>query len=109
MNHDILKLSVELMRKCPVCGEKCTTSEGHVLESSEGHSVTYFQCDACKSAFMMHLVHYPFGVIGSVLLTDLALGEVRSFQSASVVNEDDVLEVHTELGNSNVEKFFLNR
>lgn len=107
MNYDILKLSVELLKKCPVCGEKCSTNEGHVVEAEDGHSVTYFQCDSCRSGFMMHLVHYPFGVIGSVLLTDLEYEEVKRFQGAGVVDEDDVLEVHTLLTNSNVEKFFL--
>lgn len=108
MSNDILKLSVDLIKKCPMCGQVCIPSEGEVLETSEEHSVTFFRCDACKSSFLMNLIHYPFGVIGSLLFTDLNSKEVREFQFSPLVDEDDVLEVHTTLQNKQVECLFLN-
>jgi len=108
MSNDILQLSVELIKKCPMCGQVCTPSEGEVLETSDERSVTFFRCDACKSSFLMNLIHYPFGVIGSLLFTDLNSKEIREFQHSSLVDEDDVLEVYTIIQNQQVEQLFRN-
>ncbi len=107
MSNDILKLSVELIKKCPMCGQACTPGEGEVLETSDQHSVTFFRCDACQSSFLMNLIHYPFGVIGSLLFTDLNSKEIRKFQHSPLVDEDDVLEIHTTIHNQQVERLFM--
>jgi len=96
-DNQIIKRSLKLIKKCPVCNRQYLFSQAQLIEQTETEALVYFSCDSCHSSLLAKVINMPFGVIGSAMLTDLEAEEVLKFKKGEAVNVDDVLEVYQRL------------
>lgn len=96
-NKNIIQNSLKLVKSCPVCTNRYTTTMAEVVQEQNTGYLVYFSCNNCQSSLLAQISEMPFGLIGSAMLTDLELNEVLKFKNSEKVSVDDVLEVYKKL------------
>lgn len=101
-NTSIINNSLRLIRQCPVCQTKYEVRKVQVVELTDSGVLVYFFCPICLSSLIAQITEVPFGMVGSAMLTDLEVDEVKKFKDGDGVTADDVLEVYQKLESNRV-------
>lgn len=86
---------LRVIAACPLCDERYTPLQAHVLDAREGAHLLHLECRHCGGAVVAAVRSDQVGVSSLGLLTDLTSDDVVKFKDAVGTTEpDDVLDLH---------------
>lgn len=89
--------SLKLVSSCPVCQRRYNPVEIKVLAEKNNSHLIYIKCQHCSTAILAVILVNNLGVNSIGLITDLNSDEILKFKEESLVDCDDVLEIHQAL------------
>ena len=96
-------LSEKLISKCPVCDNKQEHLEMTIIDGQGENNLVHIKCKKCYSGFVGVVNFSPMGVSIVSFSTDLQGIEVAKCKKGKRVSEDDVLGLHLELEDKNID------
>ena len=91
-------LSRKLIDKCPVCSTSTADDLVEIVAEDEHGFLSYLRCSVCHTGLLARVSQVPHGLMGTAMITDLELPEVRRFGEGDAVGSDEVLAVRELLG-----------
>lgn len=62
--------------------------------------LAHLSCQRCLSKYLTYIIHHPQGLVGNAVLTDLTYDESVRTLETEALTENDVLELHRALHDS---------
>lgn len=97
---------IKLVSYCPLCETQYNVRKAKVLEEHEDAQLIHIKCTKCKASVVAVIVMNQMGVSSVGLVSDLTSDEVAKFGNMHTISADEVLAIHNELQNKNLENIF---
>ena len=88
------QLSLRLIERCPACRTRIAIRNVHIIQETQHNILTHMSCTECNSKFLTMIVHYPHGLTGNSMPTDLTYDEVTRMRQQEAITEDEFLELY---------------
>ena len=102
---DLWNDGLRLVSYCPVCETRYNAMEAQVLGNDGETHLLHVQCRKCQNSILALVLVNQVGASSVGLLTDLTYEDVLQFKDNSAITVNDVIDIHTQLESSLIDRF----
>ncbi len=104
-HHSQLLEGLKLMRECPMCKNEYKFDRFSVLDEYNGVHLVHIVCPKCTNSILALVTISQFGMSSVGMVTDLSAEDARKVYTLDAITDDDILDFHSMLKNTQVENF----